>query len=290
MISMHTPFPLVRAALALAAGLTAALSTTAALADDPNASMRSVSLGAQRDANDNQSVLGTLSLPVGQRHWVQFSGGQTRIEQDRVPHRARVLGAGVGTIGDGWLATLNATHRRDGERFRQTDWLASFEWQTESFDVGLDGSYRDARRRDPALPTIQRVKGAGFGVHGGLMLGERTRLYGAAMRYDLRSEGGAPAAPPLVQALTARSPLVARDEVALRRSVQVGLGHRFDLASVNAEYLGDKLLDAAGTVHTVQLKAGFEPLPGWTITPAIGRSRDGGEGVNFGALSLAHRW
>lgn len=286
MTSMHAPLPFIRLALALAAGLAG----TAALAGDPNASMRSVSVGAQRDANANQSVLGTLSLPVGQRHWVQFSGGQTRIEQDRDPQRARVLGAGLGTIGEGWMATLNATHRRDGERFRQTDWLASAEWQTEAVDIGLDGSYRDARRRDPALPTAQRVKGAGLGVHGGVMLGERSRLYGAAMRYNLRRDGPAAPAPSLLQALTARSPLVARDEVALRRSVQAGLGHRFDIASVNVEYLGDKLLDAAGTVHTVQLKAGFEPLPGWTITPAIGRSRDSGEGVNFGALSLAHRW
>lgn len=283
---MHSHLHSVRTALTMAAGLAAALAASAALADDPNAAMRAVSLGVQRDAGDNQSVLGTLSLPVAQRQWVQFSGGRTRTEQDR----ARVLGAGVGTIGEGWLASLNATHRRDGERFRQTDWMASVEWQAESFDIGLDGSYRDARRRDPALPTVQRIKGAGIGVHGGVMLGERTRLYGAAMHYDLRRDGGSAPAPTLVQALTERSPLVAREEVALRRSLQAGLGQRFDIASVNLEYLGDKLLGDASTVHTVQLKAGFEPARGWTVTPAIGRSRGAGEGVNFGALSLAHRW
>ena len=273
--------------LAWAAGLAAA----PARADDPNAPLRYVSLGAQRDAQSNQSVLATLSLPVGQRHWVQFSGGQTRIAGDSAPYRAGVLGAGLGTLGDGWLAAVNATQRRDGERFRQTDWLATLEWRGEAGEIGLDGSHRDARRRDATLPGVQRVKGAGFGVHGGVMLGERARLYGAAMRYDLRREGGGSApAPSLLQALAGRSPQVARDELALRRSVQAGLSHRFDAVTLSAEYLGDKLLDAPGTVHTVALKAAFDPAPGWTIAPSIGRSRDGDEGLNFAALSLTRRW
>lgn len=272
--------------------LAAVLAASAARADDPNAAIRHVGIGVQRDAGSNQSVLGTLSLPVGQRHWVQLSGGQTRTAQSGAAQRAGVLGAGIGTLGDGWLASLNATHRRDGDRFRQSDWLATVEWQHETFDIGLDGSYRDARRRDATLPTALRVKGAGLGLHGGVRLGERSRLYGAAMRYDLRSEGGggAPAAPTLLQALAGRSALVARDELALRRSVQAGLSHRFDAATVSAEYLGDALLGAGGTVRTVQFKAGFEPLPGWTLMPAVGRSRSGGEGVNFGALSVTRHW
>lgn len=278
-----------RLGLAFAASVAA---SAAALADDPNASMRYVGIGAQRDASDNQSVLATLSLPVAQRHWVQFSGGQTRVEQDAAPHRATVLGAGVGTLGDGWLAALNATHRRDGERFRQTDWLATLEWRGDLADIGLDGSYRDARRQGTAVPTgSQRLKGAGLGIHGGVKLGERTRLYGSAMRYRLRSDDATSTPPSLVQALTSQSPLVARDELALRRSLMAGASHRFDGVAVSAEYLGDKLLNTPGTVHTVQFKAGIEPVPGWTLVPALGRSRgSGGEGVNFGALSVTRTW
>lgn len=270
--------------------LAAALTVPAAWADDPNAAMRYASLGMQRDAHDNQSVLGTLSLPLGQQQWFQLSGGRTRVEQGGAAQRAGVIGVGAGTRGDGWLAALNATQRRDGERFRQTDWLATIEWHGEVADIGLDGSYRDARRRTAALPSTQRLKGGGLGLHGRVMLGDLTQLYAAAMRYELRSEGGSATPPPLLPSLAGRSPVVARDELALRRSVQAGLAHRIGAVSLNAEYLGDTLLEAAGRVDTVQLKAGFEPVPGWTITPAIGRSRDGDEGVNFAALSLTRRW
>ena len=271
--------------------LAAALAAPAARADDPNAALRYASLGVQRDANDNQSVLATLSLPLGQRQWVQLSGGRTRLEQGGAAQRAGVIGVGAGTLGDGWAAALNATQRRDGDRFRQTDWLATIEWRGEVVDFGLDGSHRDARRQAAALPSTQRVKGGGLGLHGGVMLGEATRLYAAAMHYDLRSEGGSATPPPtLLQSLAGRSPVVARDELALRRSVQAGLGHRIGAISLNVEYLGDTLLDTPGRVHTVQLKAGFEPVPGWTLAPAVGRSRDGNEGVNFAALSLTRRW
>lgn len=302
--------------------LAACLAAWAAQAADPNADMRYLSVGAQRDARNNQSLLGTLSLPVGQRQWLQFTGGQSRVAQDSVPHRASVFGAGTGYVGDGWWASVGATHRRDAERHRQTDLVATVEWRDESFNIGLDGSYRDARQQgtvatptapsDTAMvPVEQRVKGAGLGLHGGLMVGAKTRLYVGAMHYNLRSQtrqngsvSGAGGNDPvgiagalldnsslLARALSTRASLVGRDEVALSRSVQAGASYRFDRAALSAEYLGDKVLDAPGTAHTVQLKAALDLAPGWTLAPAVGRTRsDDYGGVNFGALSVTHAW
>lgn len=302
--------------------LTACLAASAVHAADPNADMRYLSVGAQRDARHNQSLLGTLSLPVGQRQWLQFTGGQSRVAQHAVPHRAHVLGAGTGYAGDGWWASVGATHRRDAERYRQTDWAATVEWRDERFTIGLDGSYRDARQQGTVVtptptggtamvPVEQRIKGAGLGLHGGLMLGAKTRLYAGAMHYDLRSRtrqngsvsgagGNDPAGivsalldnPPLLaRSLSTRASLVARDEAALSRSVQAGASYRFDQVALSAEYLGDKVLDAPGTMHTVQLKAALDLAPGWTLAPAVGRTRsDEYGGVNFGALSVTRAW
>jgi hypothetical protein len=307
-----------RIGLALAAWLAA----SAAQAADPNADMRYLSVGVQRDARNDQSVLSTLSLPVGQRQWLQFSGGQTRVAQDAVRHRAGVLGAGTGYVGEGWLASVGATHRRDGERYRQTDLMATVEWRADNFSIGLDGSYRDARQQGtvaaptPAggtamVPVEQRVQGAGLGLHGGLTLGARTRLYAGAMHYDLRSRtrqngnvSGAGGNDPggivstllgnpslLARALSTRASLVARDEVALSRSVQAGASYRLDQLALSAEYLGDQVLDVPGTVHTVQLKAAMDLAPGWRLAPAVGRMRsDEHGGVNFGALSVTRAW
>lgn len=311
---LHHP----RIGLALAASLAASVAQAA----DPNADMRYLSVGAQRDAQHNQSLLGTLSLPIGQRRWMQFTGGQSRVAQDAVPHRASVLGAGTGYVGDGWGASVGATHRRDAERYRQTDWVATVERREERFNIGLDGSYRDARQQGTVatptpsggtamVPVAQRVKGAGLGMHGGLMLGAKTRLYVGAMHYNLRSRtrqngsvsgaGGNDTvgivsalldnSSLLARSLSTRASLVARDEVALSRSLQAGASYRLDQVALSAEYLGDKVLDAPGTVHTVQLKAALNLAPGWTLAPAVGRTRsDEYGGVNFGAMSVTHAW
>lgn len=302
--------------------LIASSSTFAALAAQANADMRQFTLGAQRDANHNQSVLGTLSLPVGQRPWLQFSAGQTRVAQDAVSHKAGVFGAGAGYVGDGWLASFGGTHRRDGERYRQTDWNGAIEWRQETFEIGLDGSYRDARQQGTVattngggtsqVPVEQRIKGGGLGLHGGVMLGAKAKLYGGAMHYNYRSNTrqngavtGAGAGSPggivgallgnsslLAQALSTRASVVSRDEVALSRSLQAGASYRFtDTLTLAAEGLRDKVLDAPGTVRTVQLKAAVNVAPGWQLTPAVGRTRsDGYGGVNFGALSATYAW
>lgn len=273
---------------AIGLSLVACLAASAARAADPNATLRYVSVAVQRDANDEQTLLGTLSLPLAERRWLQVSVGQTRTVQDAVRHRAGVLGAAAGHVGDGWLASFAATHRTDGERLRQTDWLATLEGRGEGFDVGLDGSYRASRRQDMSASAVQRVNGAGLGLHGGLMLGDRARLYGSAIRYDLRRRDDSPS---LVQTPLPGPSLLARDELALRRSVQAGVSYRFDQVALSAEYLGDRVLDSTSTLHTVQLKAMLHLAPGWTLAPAMGHTRNAAHGgVNFGALTVTRGW
>lgn len=297
--------------LALATGLGLSLAAHAA---DPNAAMRYAEIGVQRDANRNQSVLGTAALPVGERLWLQLGGGHTRIAQEAVEHRAGVFSAGAGYVGDGWLASVVGTHRGDGPAYRQTDWVGTVEWRGERFDIGLDGSHRDARQQGSVamptptggmapVPVAQRLKGSGVGLHGGVMLGAKARLYAAAMRYDFRTEtrrsdaaGGGDGllgdSSLLARALSSRASLVSRDEAALSRSLQFGASYRVsDTVVVSAEYLGDKVLDLPGTVQTLQLKGSLELAPGWTVTPAAGRTHsDGYGGVNFASLTLRRAW
>jgi len=301
-------------------GLAACLGAgVAAQAADPNAQMRFVELGVQRDANHNQLVLGTVALPVGQRPWLQLGGGETRVKQDAVEHKAGLFSAGAGYVGDGWLASIVGTHRGDSAAYRQTDWVAAVEWRSERVNIGLDGSYRNARQQGTVatstssgtalVPVEQRVKGGGVGLHGGVMLGTNARIYAASMHYDYRTHtrqngevGGSSSGGSLdgllgnssllARALSSRASLVSRDEVALARSSQLGTSYRVtDKLLVSAEYLGDKVLDVPGNVHTVQLKASVELAPRWTATPSAGRTRsDEFGGVNFGALTVTRAW
>jgi hypothetical protein len=315
------PLGLLLACLA-AAATHASEAPVAAPPADPNGDLRSIGIAAQGDARHNRTLQGTLTLPVGRRQWLQLSGGQTRVAQEAVAHRAAVFGVGAGHLGDGWQLSAGATHRRDGQRYRQTDGVLALEWRFAHADIGLDGSYRVARQQGTVaapdgaggtawVPVEQRVEGAGVGLRGGLLLGEKTRLFAGAMRHDLRSQtrqngsvvgagGGDPAGIAgallgnrslLGQALSTRASLVARDELALTRTLRAGLSHRFERVALSAEALEDEVLDTPGTLRTVQLKAAVDLAPGWTLAPAVGRTRSTSHGgVNFGALSLTHAW
>ncbi|RZI98820.1 MAG: hypothetical protein EOP39_26410, partial [Rubrivivax sp.] len=57
--------------------LTAPLLASLALADEPapNADKRALHLAVQRDGQRNQSAAAAISLPVGERAWVQLGAG-----------------------------------------------------------------------------------------------------------------------------------------------------------------------------------------------------------------------
>jgi hypothetical protein len=295
--------------------LVALFATTLAQASElagtaaPNADMRYIAASMQRDAKDDQAAIGLLSLPVGDRWWAQFGGGQTRSEHEADARRASVLNAGFGYIGNGWLASLAASRRTAGSSLRQTDWNGVLEWRGEQFDVGVDGHYRDARLRGtvatPTLPSgttdvtvFQRVNGGGIGVHGTIRVTESFSVYAAAMRFDYRvstqqTGGGAGGSQSLLsRVLLQPSPSpVSREEAALSRSSKLGASYRFEKMTLSGDVLADRVLDEPGTVRTMQLKAALALTPQWTATPSVGRTESETHGgVNFGGLALSCAW
>lgn len=274
-----------------------------------NADMRYVAASLQRDAQHGQAVMGLLSLPVGERAWVQLGGGQTRQEQTSTARRASVASAGAGYIGKHWQASLVATHRSGGSDFRQTDWDGVLEWRGEQFGLGLDGHHRDARLAGTVttptppsgtatVPVLQQLKGSGFGVHGNVQLTSKFTVYAATMHYDYRvstqqngaSTGGSTSL--LSQALPQASPsFVSRDEMALNRSSRVGGSYRFETLTVSADFIADRVLDEPAPVRTFQLKAALYLSPQWTVTPTLGRTRsETFGGVTFAGLAVSHAW
>ena len=297
--------------------LAAAAPAVRAVDAAPNAGMRSISAAAQGDAKSNRTLQTTLTLPVGERAWFSVGGGQSRSGQDAVAHRPRVVAGALGYVGTGWRASLNATHRADGSAYRQSDWVGSWDWQGDRFDVGLDGSLRDARQQatvstpngqggTASVPVLQTVKGGGLGLRTGVKLGGNARLYGGYTRYHYQvgtQQNGASSGSSnlsggllgnrtlLARALSTRESAVNRDEAALSNSVQLGATYRFDRVALTAEYTGDKVKDAPGTAHTALLRAAVALGPHWTVVPAVGRTRsDAHGGVNFGALSASYAW
>lgn len=292
-----------RPALLLLAALLAGL----AHADEPapNADKRALNLAVQRDAQRNQSAAAAVSLPVGQRAWVQLGAGQSRSRDaaSGTTYKPRQLSVGGGVAGRAWQAGLNASQRRDGDALRQTDVAAALDWKpTDHVNVGVDAAHRNARARGTlaaggggaATPVEQRVKGHGVGVHGAVAVTQRFTVYGATMRNHYQTtttqattgNGGllAPLLPNRVSAIN-------RDEAALARSHQLGATYRVnDRVALNGELLQDRLLEG-GNLRSVQVKAAVAAGAGWTLTPGIGRSRGPqGEGVNYGLLGASYAW
>lgn len=278
----------------------------------PNADMRYVAASVQRDAQHGQAVIALLSLPVADRGWVQFGGGQTRHEQNATARKAKVLSAGAGyiggSVGSRWQASLVASHRDAGRDLRQTDWDGVLEWQGEPFGVGIDGHHRVARGAStlatptaPAgMPVEQRIKGRGVGLHGNVRLTDSFRLYAATMRYDYRvsttsgsSAGGSGGGTSLLSRtlLPSAPSFVSREETALNRSSRFGVSHRSEKLTVSGEFIADRVLDEPGTVRTVQLKAALYLTPQWTVTPTLGHTRSKTHGgVSFAGLAASHGW
>lgn len=291
--------PLLLAAL-LIAGL--------AHADEPapNAEKRALNLAVQRDGQHNQSAAAAISLPVGDRAWVQAGLGQSR-SRDAVggnTYRPRQLSLGGGVAGKTWQAGINASQRRDGDALRQTDLNATLDWRpVAGVSVGVDAAKRNGRTRGTlapagsgaATPVEQRVKGHGVGLHGAVALTPRLSLYAATMRnryttstMQATSSGGLLAGVPLLQN---RVSVINRDEAALDRSHQLGATWRAsERVALNGELQQDSL-HGGGSLRSVQMKAAINAGGGWTVTPGIGHSRGPqGESTNYGLLGASYNW
>lgn len=288
---------------------TALLLASLAHADEPapNAGKRSLNLAVQRDGQRNQSAAAAVSLPVGDRAWVQAGVGQSR-SRDAVSgtvYKPAQLAVGGGVAGRHWQASVNASQRRDGSALRQNDVAAAVDWKpTDSVNVGVDATHRTARARGTlaangsgAATTVeQRVKGQGVGVHGAIAVTPRLTVYGATIRTHYRAtttqaapgnDGLLAGVPLLRQRLTP----VNRDEAALDRSHQLGATWRVsDRVALDGEVMQDKLHDG-GSLRSVQLKAAVDAGAGWTLTPGIGHSRGPqGESTNYGLLGASYAW
>ena len=268
----------------------------------PNADKRALNLAVQRDGQRNQSVAAAVSLPVGERAWVQFGAGQSR-SRDAVSGssvKPKQVSVGGGVAGKVWQASVNASQRCDGDRLCQTDLVAAADWRpVEGVNVGVDAVKRNAKARGTLAaggPVEQRVKGHGVGVHGAVAVTQRFTVYGATMRNRYKTStqqttggsGGLLAGVPLLQN---RVTAVNRDEAALDRSHQLGATYRVsERVALNGEVMQDRLHDG-GSLRSVLMKAAIAAGAGWTLTPGIGRSRGlQGEGVNYGLLGASYAW
>ncbi|WP_457418256.1 hypothetical protein [Roseateles sp. P5_E7] len=262
----------------------------------PNAGRRAVSVAAQRDSQKNQQAAAALSLPVGERAWVNVGAGTSR-SQDAITgrtYRPKQVSAGVGVAGSAWQATLDATHRRDGSTLNQTDWAAAADVRpVDGVSVGVDATHRTARARNAT--TDQRLRGRGVGVHGAVAVGKQLTVYGATLRNRYKvsetttQAGSSGALGGLL--LQPRPSVVNRDELALARSSQVGATWRFDnQVAVSGEVMQDRLQDG-GSLRTAQLKAAVPVGGGWTLAPALGRSHGPqGTRATYGQLAARFAW
>lgn len=307
------PIPPMRRVAASMALLACAHALAAPPADDPdapNAGMRALNLGLQRDAQHNQNLTAAVSLPVGRRAWVQVGAGQSRgresATEGRSPQPTQVS-AGGGVIGSSWQASVNASQRQAGPALRQTDLSASADWRPlDGVTVGVDASHRNARLRGTApsapggaaQPVAQQVQGNGLGVHGAVAVTSRLTLQAATVhnRYRTRTQqtdasGGTVGGLLPVNPLLNRVSTVNRDEAALDRSRQLGATYRVsDRVALTGEWLQDQVHDG-GSLRSLQMKAAINAGAGWTVTPGLGQSRGPqGERVAYGLLGARYSW
>ncbi|MBV8603068.1 MAG: hypothetical protein JO224_00125 [Pelomonas sp.] len=300
--------------LPIAAAIAAlALPFASARADiAPNDGMRYIGVDTQADNRGNRQLLSTLSLPVGRNAWVQLGGGASRSDPADGGQRPGILTGAVGVAGDAFQFVLSTAQRYDGSRYRQSDWGSMLEWRHAGNALGLDVTHRreqasgtvampDGQGGTTPEPSQARVSGNGFGLHGALQLSERLNVYAAVARNHYGSSvetvgatppGGLLSATPLLgAALLGGASVVNLDEVALDHSAQLGATYRWSQVAVSGAYTTGQVLDNAGAVRSVALKAAFDVAPGWRVTPGLGRgSSDQSGRANFATLSVAYGW
>lgn len=278
----------------------------------PNQDMRFVSIGAQADNRHDQELLSTLSLPVGQRGWVQAGVGQSRSVEAAGPRKPAIVNGAVGLAGESVQATVSASHRADGGRYRQTDVGTSVDWRRGGSGIGLDVTHRRSQAAgtvavpgavggSTTVPAQARVAGTGLGVHGTLQVTEHLGVYASAMRNHYKTStrqdtttqsGGLLGADPVLsRALLGGGSFVDRDELALDHSAQVGATWRWTKVALSGEYTAGQLHDGAGAMRSVDVKAAVDVAPGWRVAPGVGRGTTGQGGhATFASLAATYGW
>ena len=288
------------ALLALAAASATALADT----PPPNDGMRFATVGGQADNRHDQQALAGVSLTVGDHAWVQAGAGASRDGAAAGGRKAGIVTGGAGVASQSVQFAVNATHRGDGQKYRQTDLAAALDWKHGGNVVGVDVTHRNSRATGTVtsgpttVPAQARVAGTGVGLHGTLQASERVSVYGAVTRNHYRSTTtstqttpGTPGGLLGLGSTLASTSIVNRDEAALSRSALAGVTYRFDKAAVSAEYATGQVLDNGGALRSVALKAAIDVAPGWRLVPGIGRGTDGQAGhATFASLAATHGW
>lgn len=308
---MNTSPSLTRTAAAIAV-LSLAGGAARAETPPPNDGHRYVSVGGQADDQHDRQVLSTLSLPVGQQAWVQGGVGKSRSGAAAGGRQPGIVTGGVGVAGQAVQLAVNASHRSDGSRYRQTDVGSSLDWHRDGNVVGLDVTHRTSRASGTAavangqggsthVAAVARVAGNGVGVHGTFQATEHVSVYGAVARNHYRSttQQADPAAPGgllgldpvLARTLLGGTSAVNRDEAALDHSVLAGASYRWDKVAVSGEFTTGQVHDNGGAVRSVELKAEVAVAPGWRVAPGLGRGTgDLGGHATFASLSATYGW
>lgn len=274
----------------------------------PNADRRALSIATQRDAQGNANSTLTLSLPVGRHGWVQGGLGRTQLRDATTATRTQGHQAslGAGLVGERWQAGVGAAQRRDGDRLRQQDLIASIDRRIgQRWSMGLDVTRREARAESTGTTALgtpgrvtQRLTGQGAGVRLAVAATDRLTVYGAVQQSHFTSTTettGTPAGGGVLGGLLTQAhqvTVVNREEAALTQSQLLGATMRIsDRIAVNGEVAQDRLL-GGGTLRSAQLRPTLRlGDSGWTLSPGVGISRSSaGASVGSGSLRASYAW
>jgi hypothetical protein len=268
----------------------------------------SATLSMLGDENDNRQWLGKVALPLGDHMWVQGSVGRSELAT-AARGNTKIVGAAMGVGLQSFDAAVDFMQRRAETGFEQQDWAATLDWHGDRGGMGADLFLRSAAGESktttrsgsvfapPVTTTIKEsLEATGFGLHGAFALTPRTSVFAGAMRYryDFSVESMAPGTSTPLSSLLGTTDALSgawRDQAYIDRSYRVGLRHRFQAASLAAQYLHDRAANTGAVVSTVQLQAELLLAERWLISPSVGYSfGDSNNSTGFGGLSLSLVW
>lgn len=293
-------------------------------AASPNAGMRYVAVSTQHDSADNNQTIAMLSHTLGRHAWARAGVGTSRIQQGNDSIEPTLGNIGFGLAGRQLTFAVDASRRKQGDRYQQRDWQGSLEWHNNRVSLGVDGLHRntqvqgsvlvpDGQGNATSVSVAESLRGNGWGVHGRVNVTERFSLFAGMMDYDYdvhtRQSGtvtttatGSGLLPGIINNVLANRPLLAqqllvqtsgatREAAILRRSVNAGAGYRFGGATFTARYFNDKAFDSGDRIDTVELSAAVIAGEHWTLSPAVGHSQsDRVDGVTYGSLTISYGW
>lgn len=292
--------------------------TLNAAADDtkatsPNAGMRYAAVNIQSDNENNRQFTGALSVTLGDHSWVQVGGGALHIQQQNDALNPSLISLGAGIAGQQLSASVNASQRKDGDKYSQQDWNGTLDWHNNKVGLGIDGLHRNMDLRSTApttnsqgtianVPTSQTLNGYGVGMHAHINLTEQLIVAVGGMHYNYDSTthqnaGNAPGGSntglfnTILDPLSGKVSGVTREAAVLQHSWNAGIVYRLPKVALSAQYFNDKPIDNSDTLMTTELCAAIFIDEHWVLSPGIGYStKNQSGGVTFGVLTARYGW